>query len=182
MEYIDIIDNKTGNKTGEQKSHLEVHTKGLWHRTVHVWCVNSKGEILLQRRAINKKNFPDMWDISVAGHISANEDAIEAALRETKEEIGLDILKSDSKFIRTVTQQFILNNGTYLDNEFQDIYIIKIDVDIDKLNLQKEELKALRWIKTTEFKKWVEKKRPDLVPHPEEYKIILEYINKNYSF
>jgi len=179
MEYIDLIDSKSGNKTGGVASHGDVHTKGLWHRTAHVWVINSKDEILLQRRAINKRNFPDTWDISAAGHISAGEEPLHAAWRETKEEIGLDISQNDLKFLGTVTQEFILNNGTYIDNEFQNVYLVKVDIGINQLRLQKEELKALKWIKISEFKKWVEEKKFDLVPHPEEYKILLKYLSEN---
>lgn len=176
MEYIDLVDNKTGNKTGEVVPHSEIHIKGLWHRTAHIWVINSKDEILLQRRAINKRNFPDTWDISAAGHISAGEEPLQAALRETKEEIGLDLSPKDLKFLGTVIQEFVLNNGTYLDNEFQNVYLVKVDIEINQLILQKEELKALKWIKISEFEKWVEEKKADLVPHPEEYKILLNYL------
>ena len=152
-EYIDIINKETGEKTGVSKPKTEVHQNGLWHRTAHVWCINSKGEILLQRRAVDKQNFPDMWDISAAGHISADEEPVVAALRETKEEIGLDIPPEDLKFLGTTIQQFVLNNGTYIDNEYQNVYLVKINAGIDELHLQKEELKALEWIKISEFEK-----------------------------
>lgn len=53
-----------------------------------------------------------------------------------------------------------------------------MDLDINKFKMQVEEVKNLRWIPISEFKKWVEEKRSDLVPHPEEYKLLFECLLK----
>jgi isopentenyldiphosphate isomerase len=78
IEYLDILDNN-GNKTGETRSYDEVHEKGLIHRTVHVWILNSKKELLVQKRSKDRRAHPDYWDISAAGHISAGQTSLEAA-------------------------------------------------------------------------------------------------------
>lgn len=70
MELIDILD-ENGIKTGEIISREEVHKKGLWHRAIVAAIINENNEILLQQRSANKEKKPNMWDISVAGHISA---------------------------------------------------------------------------------------------------------------
>ena len=67
-ELIDILDEK-GNKIGVSKTRGEVHAKGLWHQAAHVWIYNSKGEILLQKRSMQKESWPGRWDISAAGHV-----------------------------------------------------------------------------------------------------------------
>ncbi len=174
-ENIDIINKETGENTGEVKLKSEVHRDGLWHKTVHIWCINSKGEILLQHRSKEKKNFPDMWDISVAGHISSGESSEQGALREIKEEIGIDISVSDLKYLGTVVQESVLNNETYFDNELNDIYIFKLDNNKD-LKIQEEELDQLKWLPISEFQEWINEKRTDLVPHDEEYKILFKYL------
>jgi hypothetical protein len=46
-EKIDIINKETRENTGEVRLKSEVHRDGLWHKTVHIWCINSKREILL---------------------------------------------------------------------------------------------------------------------------------------
>ena len=87
-ELIDICD-KNNNHINIQKMKSEAHKDGLWHRASHIWIYNSNGEILLQLRAKEKELYPDMWDISAAGHVSAGEEPIVSGLREVKEELGL---------------------------------------------------------------------------------------------
>ncbi len=91
-EKIDVL-NEKGELTGEIRTKKEVHELGLWHKSNHVWILNSEGELLLQHRAKNKENYGNAWDISAAGHVSAGESGIESALREIKEELGLSFLK-----------------------------------------------------------------------------------------
>ena len=79
-ELIDICD-EANHLTGVQKMKSEAHKDGLWHRAVHIWLYNSKGEILLQWRAKNKLLYPEMWDISAAGHVSASENPITSGLQ-----------------------------------------------------------------------------------------------------
>ncbi|MFQ9264942.1 MAG: NUDIX hydrolase [Clostridia bacterium] len=86
MEYIDIFD-ENNNPTGQIKEKEKAHEEGDFHRTAHVWIVNDKNELLLQKRSANKKSHPNCWDISGAGHIKAGESVIDGAIRELKEEL-----------------------------------------------------------------------------------------------
>ena len=83
-EYLDILD-ENGNLTGEKASISESHKKGYWHRTVHVWIVNSKKEILFQKRSPNIISHPNLWWLSAGGHMVAGDGSIETARKETKE-------------------------------------------------------------------------------------------------
>ncbi len=94
-EKIDIL-NEKGELTGEVRSKKEVHELGLWHKSNHVWILNSHGELLLQHRAEQKENHGGDWDISAAGHVSAGEISIQSALREIKEELGIKIVERES--------------------------------------------------------------------------------------
>ena len=73
-EYIDIL-NDDGSDTGKIALKSEAHKKGLFHRSAHLWLYTSTGKVLVQQRAMNKDTFPGLWDISVAGHITAGETA-----------------------------------------------------------------------------------------------------------
>ena len=89
-ELIDIVD-KSGIPTGVSVPKSEIHSKGHLHNTAHIWLYNSEGEILLQQRAATKVICPLLWDVSVAGHIDAGETPEQGAIREAKEEIGIEL-------------------------------------------------------------------------------------------
>src|SRR5574343_2048863 len=114
MEYLDIYD-ENGKSLGQKVSRKEAHEKGFWHRAVHIWVVNSKGELLLQRRSPLKHNHPNMWDISCAGHISAGDGDIISALREVEEEIGLKLKPENFLQIGEVKQSS--KREGYINNE-----------------------------------------------------------------
>ena len=80
-EYFDILD-ENGNKTGKIKLRTEVHRDGDWHKAIHIWIINDKGDILLQRRSADKDSNPNMLDISCAGHLTAGDDSLNGAIRE----------------------------------------------------------------------------------------------------
>ena len=69
----------------------EVHRTGLRHRAVHVFVFNAQGEIFLQKRSMSKDSSPGLWDSSASGHVDAGEDYDACAVRELREEIGLQV-------------------------------------------------------------------------------------------
>ena len=92
MEILDVVD-ENGNPTGETVERTVAHKTGVRHRTSHVWVVrknNGSMEILLQKRSKNKDSHPGCLDCSSAGHIPAGVDFIPSAIRELKEELGID--------------------------------------------------------------------------------------------
>ena len=93
-EYLDIW-NDIGLPTGKKCLKDEAHQKGWFHPTVHIWFYTDTPSLLLQKRGLSKQTYPGFWDVSVAGHVSAGETILEGALREVKEEIGLDIKQKD---------------------------------------------------------------------------------------
>ncbi|MBI5640628.1 MAG: NUDIX domain-containing protein [Nitrospirae bacterium] len=87
-EILEVVD-KEGRVTG-LAPRSELHSNpSLIHRVVHVLVFNSKGEILLQKRSMNKDVAPGRWDTSVGGHINPGEEILAAAAREMREELGV---------------------------------------------------------------------------------------------
>ena len=89
-EFIEIYDFK-GQKTGKKALKAVIHKNGLHHSTVHLWIYTLSGEVLIQKRSLNKILNPGVWDVSVAGHIHFGETYNEAVIRETLEETGINI-------------------------------------------------------------------------------------------
>lgn len=141
-ELIDILTSE-GKPTGKTALKSEAHKNGWFHATVHIWLYTKEEKILLQKRAMNKKVFPGLWDISVAGHIGAGEAILQAATREIQEEIGLKLYPKDLIKIGTRIHQVSHANGIK-DNEFHHVFIGELKTPIHKLTMQTEEVDALQ--------------------------------------
>ncbi|WP_299224034.1 NUDIX domain-containing protein [uncultured Psychroserpens sp.] len=154
-ELIDIVD-ENGNATGKSALKSEIHSKGLFHHTAHLWCYTSKGHILLQQRAATKSIAPLLWDVSVAGHVDAGETIAKAIIREAKEEIGLDLFEHQLIKIGVFKCFQTYENGI-IDNEFHNTFISKIDVAIKQLILQENEVEAVKYVTISEFETLLQK-------------------------
>lgn len=180
MEVLDVLD-MNGNKTGEVKPRKEVHSKGYWHRGFHIWIINSKKELLIQRRSSNKDVYPNKLYVSVAGHPVSGENELEGIKREALEEIGQEIDTSKLEYLFTFSQEVIENNGKFLDNMFYDVYLMEMDLDINKLKLQKEEVSGIQYIYYEDFEKMVKNRNRDIVNHPEEWEKLFRILHDRYK-
>ena len=70
----------------------------LIQMVVHLLIFSSKGDIFLQKRSKTKDTHPDMWDTAVGGHVSAGEDIYAAIVRESKEELRIDLKNAEFIF------------------------------------------------------------------------------------
>ena len=178
-EYFDILD-ENGNKTGKTKLRSEVHRDGDWHKAVHIWIINDKGDILLQRRCATKDSNPNMLDISSAGHLSAGDSSLDGAIRELKEELNLDVKPNELQFIKTLKRSSKYTS-TFLNNEFDDLYILRTNKTIDEMSFQKEEISEIFYVPYKEFKKMVENRQPDLLRHDEEFDILFNMFDSEFD-
>lgn len=88
-EYLEIVDvnDRVIGKAPRSQCHGD---PALVHRVAHVLVVQTNGEILLQKRALDKDIQPGKWDTSVGGHLDPGEDYETAAYREMREELGIE--------------------------------------------------------------------------------------------
>ena len=171
-EYLDILD-ENGNKTGKIKLRNEVHRDGDWHKAVHIWIINNKGDILLQRRCASKDSHPNMLDISSAGHLQAGDDSLTGAVREIKEELNLDISPNELQFITTLKRK----SNKSINNEFDDLYILRINKKIEEMQFQKEEISEIFFVPYKKFKDMVNNKHPDLLRKDDEFEILFKLLD-----
>jgi isopentenyl-diphosphate delta-isomerase type 1 len=169
MEIVDVL-TEEGHATGRTKPKADVHRDGDWHRAAHLWLVAPDGRVLLQRRSASKENWPDCWDISVAGHIAAGESSRDAAIREAFEELGLELHPHDLTFLGTLRWHAVLNDGAYIENEFHDVYIATRDLDLGALVLDPAEVADVILVASSEIERY------DVVPHDEEYALLRRYL------
>jgi len=150
-EMVDVLD-EFGQKTGRQVwKKKEAHAQGIRHGAVHVCIYNPKGEILLQLRAKQKDLYPDTLDFAAAGHVFAGGTPEETAIRETKEEIGLDITMDDLRFIGINRTDKIIPPDNWLHSVFDWNYLVCRDVDTGTLKLQPEEVADVIWMPLDAF-------------------------------
>lgn len=168
MEH-EMIDeyNYRGEKVGVVDKAI-AHKDGLWHKSVHVWILNDKNEILLQYRCADKKLYPNTWDCSFAGHISAGESSIEAVLREGKEELGIDVNLENLNFVFTNREEIKFEQ--IKSNEFVDIFVLRQNVDINDLHFQKEEVSDAKFVSLEKFFDLIE--NGAVLPHDVEYLLL----------
>lgn len=164
-EVIELLD-KNGKPTGESCLKSTAHENGLYHATVHVWFYNKKNQILIQKRSVKKSIFPNLWDVSVAGHIPYKETTEDAACRETLEEIGLEITPNQLEYIDNFTER-IKHNNSLIDYELHHIFKCKLTVNIEQLTPQNEEVSDLKLIKKTELNELISSR--EFVPHSKPY-------------
>lgn len=115
---------------------------GEYHLSVDVWIVNSNNQFLIQKRSKNKKIFPNMWESSAGGAVVARENSFQGCIRETKEELGIMPDMRKSKMVH----KFIRNK-----NALMNVWLIKQDIDLKNIKLQKEEVSEVKWASLEEI-------------------------------
>ena len=146
-ELITEVD-ENDNVIGLRPKH-DFYTGKYIHRGAHLLLFNSKNEILLQKRALDKKWSPGLYSHSVSGTV-ADESYEDCIKRETKEELGISIP------VKYVFKHFASSNN---DQAFHAIFIGKTDKEISPDN---REMSEVRWMPVEELRKDIEK-------HPEIY-------------
>ncbi len=175
MELIDVV-NKNNELTGTTVVRHEAHSEGILHRSAHILIYNSRGEVLLQLRAKNKKKWPSTWDVSVAGHVDAGEDPKRTALRELVEEIGLCIDEGELVFwsVQRENKKF----GNIHDNEFVYVYLLRHDEQIDASVLQANEVQEIKFISIDTAEQEI-RQNSNYVPHVYWFEILDQIRQKN---
>lgn len=146
MEYLDIYDEK-GNHIGKEERSI-VHRDALWHKTVHCWLYDNKGNVYFQLR----KEENTLYTTS-SGHVSAGETIKEAFGREVLEEIGVNIDYQTATLVEVVNYVLdrLNNDGTYFrDRAFANVYVCEYKGKDTDFNLNKEELSGIAKVNASE--------------------------------
>ncbi len=123
------------------------HNLGLWHRSFHCWIYRSSPTpaVLFQLRAPDSTNFPDLLDISAAGHLDAGE-TVEDSIRELHEELGLrEISMGDLVFAGERVEVADQENGQ-LNREYQSVFFARVEKPLSSYQPEPKEVWGLYWI------------------------------------
>ena len=114
-EWVDILA-ENGEYTGEKINKTEAHKQGICHGISAIAIIDNEDRVLIQKRAETKKDEPNKWDLSSAGHIDADETPKQAAIREIYEEVGIKVEENDLTLIDTYLNKVKLNEETYINH------------------------------------------------------------------
>jgi isopentenyl-diphosphate delta-isomerase len=115
--FVILVD-ENDNETGTLEK-LEAHRKALLHRALSVFIINSAGEWILQRRALNKYHSNGLWTNTCCSHPYPGESCLEAANRRLLEEMGM---QSELKEVFQFTYKEKLDNDLW-EHELDHVFI-----------------------------------------------------------
>lgn len=153
MEIFDVL-NEFGEFTGKTATREECHKNGYWHRAVYAFIIDDSGNVLLQKRSSSKKLWPNLWDVTVGGHVNSGEFGRQALIRETKEELGIEILDEDIKYLIGSTS--INKQGNIVNKHYNECYLITKNIDISHIVLQEEEVTEVKYFSKDELLKRID--------------------------
>ena len=154
MKQFVVLVDQNNRKLGKMEK-LEAHQKGLLHRAFSILIFNSKGKVLIQKRASDKYHSGGLWSNTVCSHPKPSERSLEVAHRRLKEEMGFDC-PLQKKYCFIYKKEF--DNGL-TENEHDCVYVGKFD-GVPTPNLA--EVTGWKWVSMPDLKK-------DIAKNPEKY-------------
>lgn len=134
MEEIWDILAQDGKQTGNTIKKGEPIPEGFYHLGADVWIINDKNQILIQKRSPKKRQSPNVWAMT-GGSVIKGETSLQTIERETQEELGIKLNRSDIQFIK------YYKTGTV----WLDTYFIRQDVDLQDIIMQEDEVCDVKW-------------------------------------
>ncbi len=177
MEKWDLY-TKYRKKTGKEQIRGEKIPKGFYHLVVHVWIRNRKGEYLISQRSISRPTFPLMWEC-VGGSVLMGESSIDGALREVKEEVGLDLKPEAGKLLFTKLRGTDVKYECKEFNDIMDVWLFEYDGDLHLEDATTDEVADCRWMTVSEIRKLYEDNR--LVQKLDYFFCVMEADEPDYS-
>lgn len=131
-EILDVVNDQ--DEVIGQAERDEVHRIGLVCRLAYVCFYTANREIILQKRSITKKNDPGKLTTTVSGHVASGQDYLEAAVRETLEETGVEIEANDLTAMGIVRADYA--QGDYLSNAMRGLFSYQFDGNVSDLKVE----------------------------------------------
>lgn len=156
MEKWDLY-TKYRENTGKEHIRGEAIPDGFYHLVVHVWIRNSKGEYLISQRSANRPSFPLMWECA-GGSVIKGESSIEGAIREVKEEVGLDLKGEDGRLLFSKIRGTDYKYECKVFNDIMDVWLFDYDGELRLEEATTDEVADCKWMTVSEIRKLYEEK------------------------
>ncbi len=153
VEYVpdaEIWDLYNENRELLGKNHVRGEQLPIdgYHLVVHVWIRNSKGEYLVAQRSANRTAFPLAWEC-VDGSVLKGEDSLQGAIREVKEEVGVDLLPEKGQVILSDIKKIEFGKVV---NKIVDVWLFEYDGEVDLGNATTDEVAQVAWMNRSQIK------------------------------
>ncbi|CCX38000.1 predicted transcriptional regulator [Clostridium sp. CAG:1013] len=148
MELWDLYDEQR-RLVGTDHIRGEELPDNCFHLVVHVWIKNSKGEYLISQRAADRPTFPLLWEC-VGGSVLKGETSLQGALREVKEEVGLDLDGRTGKVIFTKIRKTV---GQVKCNDIMDVWLFPYNEEVLLEKATTREVSQTRWASYEDIRK-----------------------------
>jgi len=142
-ELLQVVDEMTGEPTGELVERAELLARKLWCRTTNVFVLNSQGQVLCHQRSLSKERYPGVWSTHFGGHVTEGESFKINALKELEEEIG--IRSNPFQIVPWRTSRKDVQRIWMRD------FITVYDAPLEKLIFQESEIEQVRWFSIEEI-------------------------------
>ena len=146
MELWDLY---TENRIKTGETHIRGHKlpKDRYHLVVHVWIKNSEGKYLISKRSKTRIRDPLKFE-TVGGAVLKGENSLQAAIRETKEEVGINLNPSSGRLIYSELRTNI--DGIEF-NDIKDVWLFEYNGDIDLKSATTDEVAEIKWMPIEEI-------------------------------
>ncbi|MCD7838085.1 MAG: NUDIX domain-containing protein [Clostridiales bacterium] len=128
--------------------------------------------VLLQKRADTKESYPGLFDASAAGHVSAGESCVQAALRETREELGVTLSEEQLRLLGVRRLCILDESRGFRSNEFNSIYLARVDAGHCQIHPSPDEISSVIWVDVGTLRADLEASVPGYCVAPEELHMV----------
>jgi isopentenyl-diphosphate delta-isomerase type 1 len=147
-EIFDVVNER--DEVIGKKPRSEVHRLGLMHRATHVLVFNQRGQVFLQKRSMKKDRQPGLWDSSASGHVDSGEEYDACAVRELREEIGLQVAEVPQRLFKLAASP---------ETDQEHVWVYRCEAE-GPFQLHPEEIERGGWFEPQEVTRWMNE-RPD---------------------
>ncbi len=162
---VDKKDNIIGTKERDKRTDEDTI------RVSGATFIDLSGNILIAQRSFNKKYNAGKWTVSAAGTLEENETYSSNIIKEIKEELGVTV---EEKELVPITYNFVEDHNFY-----RQAYLIKKDISLSEIKIQKEEVEDVKWIGLDELIESVNKNPDDFTStFPKILETIINFVKK----
>lgn len=143
MEWCDVFDD-SGTRTGRTAARGTELRQGEYYLVVQVWIRNERGEYLIQQRAPHLDSGPGIW-ATTAGYVLAGEESMAGAIREVREELGIQLLPASLRRFERLN----------MENRIEDIWLAEVPNDSINTPILGSEVTNWKWATKSEIRQMI---------------------------